>query len=220
MISVLIPNHGRPELLAEAYDSVRHQANVEVEVVIGADPTGRGQSWAVNQAFARSTGEQVLVLDDDDFLWRTDALALLLSTLAAHPEAGAVFSLPQYVDALGLPIETPPRVLAWAAAHPVVTAAVVRRHRLLMHGGGILYRRAWWERAGPWDEALPACQEWEFRLRLLALGLTYVGLPVVTVAYRIHKGQLSARGGRIGRRSAAHAAVRQQIDARYALQEV
>lgn len=216
MISVLIPTYRRPGLLQKAVASAAGQHGVEAEVIVEPDTDGTGQSATLNRALARARGEFVTVLHDDDYYWTDGALAALEGTLRAHPEAAAVYSLPQYVNVFGVPKTTPPSLAAFAAAHPVVTWATLATG-FAVHGGGFLYRRTALAAAGPWDESLPACQEWEYHLRLLSRGERFVACPTVTVAYRLHMGQLSRRGGRIGRRSAVRAALRREIAARYRL---
>jgi GT2 family glycosyltransferase len=209
MNSVLIPTIGRP-WLPEAEASARRQA--ETEVIVEVDTERTGQCATLNRALKRAKGEYVAVLHDDDYYMRPDALTLLRATLDRHPDAAAAYSLPQYVNHLGVSIPTPDVIRAWATAHPVVTTA---KGGLLMHGGGILYRRSWIARAGPWDESLTCCEEWEFHLRLLSLGGVFVCCPVETVAYRVHKTQKSSRRGLLGRRSTARLQVRHAIAAKY-----
>jgi glycosyltransferase involved in cell wall biosynthesis len=216
MISVLIPTRNRPGYLEQAVRSACEQRG-EVEVIVEEDPQATGQSATVNRALARARGEFVTVLHDDDYYVRPDALALLLDTLEGDWRATAAYSLPEYVDAQGVSRGTPENLTAWQAAHRLVTWASVA-DGLVLHGGGILYRRDTWETAGAWDETLPCCEEWEYHLRLLSQGGVFVACPVVTVAYRQHRDQKSALRGptRYARRSAARLEVRKTIRARYA----
>lgn len=220
-VSVLIPTTGRrADWLDVAIASARNQVDAP-EVIVEHDLTGTGQSATLNRAFARSTGDWITVCHDDDFYVRTDATALLLAQARMHPEAGAVYSLPQYVTTDGIAGPTPPRLSQWMTKHPRVRWGSFP-DGLHMHGTGVLYRRDWWTRVGGWDETLPACEEYEFHLRLLYQGCVFLGLPVATMAYRHHAGQKSARRvGTIGRTSARRQEVQRRIRARYraALQE-
>lgn len=214
-VAVLIPTRGtRADLLEQARASAIRQAGA-VEVLVEVDRDGRGQSATLNRAAARATGDWLTVCHDDDFYVREDAVAQLLAAAQATPEAGAIYSLPQYVDAAGVPMATPPRLAAWMDKHPRLTWGAFP-DGLRMHGTGILYRRTWWERVGGWDEHLPACEEYEFHLRLLQAGCLFVACPVVTMAYRQHPGQKSGRRrGTIGRTSAQRRIIRQAIRDRY-----
>jgi len=217
-VSVLIPTAGqRPEYLAEAVVSAQQQrVDARLEVIVEHDPTHTGQSATVNRAFARCTGEWITVLEDDDFYVREDAVGLLLATARLHPEAAAVYSLPQYVSALGEPVPTPPRLAAWMAAHPRVRWGTFP-DGLAMHGSGLLYARTAWDAVGGWDESIPCCEEYEFHLHLLQTGHTFVALPVPIMAYRQHPHQKSGRrnGSGVGRTSARRKAVQEILRRRY-----
>lgn len=215
-ISVLIPTAGlRPAWLEEARASAARQTGVAVEVVVEHDYNGRGQSATLNRAFARSTGAWVTVCHDDDFYVRDDALALMLAQGLAHPEAAAVFTLPQYVLADGTVGPTPTRLTAWMERHPRVRWEDLA-DGLHVHGTGLLYRREWWAMLGGWDESLPCCEEYEWHLRLLSHGAVFVGLPSVVMAYRHHHGQKSGRrAGTYGRTSSRRLAVQRQLRAQY-----
>jgi len=216
VISVLIPTTGhRPVLLAEAMASAVAQVPA-VDVVVEHDTWRTGLSATVNRAARVARGDYLTILSDDDYYLGPTVLQTLRDALDAHPAAGVAYSLPRYVDADGGPRWTPTRPAAWLRAHPVVTwdSLVDGLH---IHGIGLLYRRDWWERAGQWDESLPCCEEWEYHLRLLWRGCAFLGVPVETVAYRVHPGQKSARrSAGYGRRSVNRLAVRRQIRDRYA----
>lgn len=234
-VSVIVPTYHRPAFLAEALASVALQRyppeRFEVIVVHDGPDAARpcwahpipfrwvtqphaGLSAAVNRGMEMARGEYLSILSDDDFLY-PNKLRVLAEYLDAHPEADAVCSLPLYVDARGNSLGTPERSKRWLAANPVITWETVRRRRgLVFHGTGILYRTAMCRHAGPWDVTLTGAEEWEYHLRLLAMGYVFHGLSVVTTAYRIHPGQKS---GRRHRRTAARLALRRLIDARYAL---
>ena len=216
MISVLIPTRNRPETLAVAERSAMSQVvdDHAVEVVVEHDPLGTGLSATINRAARRAKGELLTILPDDDYFVRWDALGGLSATLDLAPGSAAAYSLAQYVDAQGQPIHTPPQLEIWALEHPVVTWASLTGG-FWMHGVGLLYRRAWWDRVGEWDESLPCCEEWEYHLRLLAAGASFVAYPEVTVAYRRHATQKSRMRGPLGRQGTIRRGVREAIRARY-----
>ncbi|MFO1292823.1 MAG: glycosyltransferase family 2 protein [Rubrivivax sp.] len=114
LISIVIPTHNRPELLAEALLSIAGQSARNYEVVIvddGSKPpvskteleehTGvsfnlvrheaaRGVPAAKNAGLAAARGEIVLLLDDDDLL-AVDAVQRITSAFADHPALDCVF---------------------------------------------------------------------------------------------------------------------------------
>lgn len=218
LISVLIPTAGRrPEWLDVARKSVASQYGVpgDVECIVEYDFDGTDQSATLNRAFARSRGRWVTVCHDDDFYVRADALALLHSKARLSPKA-AIYSLPLYVDTDGRPGPTPTRNIEWMRHHPVVTWGSFP-DGLYLHGTGVLYPRSWWESVGGWDESLPCAEEYEFHLRLLSRGCTFIALAVPLMAYRFHPGQKSARRtGAVGRTSARQRAVMRELRKRYA----
>ena len=215
-VSVLIPTHRRPQLLADAIASVAAQDyprdSIEVVVVHDGEPVDReppasmglrlhyriipkaGLSAAVNAAFALAAGRYITVLADDDWMY-PHKLRVLAEALGLYGDAGAVFALGAHIPAD--PEEmviVPPRSVTWLMNNPVVNWATVCRNRgLRIHGTAIMYRRSLWEQYGPWDVTLPTAEEWEFHLRLLYRGETFRAVHSVTDAYRIHADQKSGR---------------------------
>lgn len=126
-LSVLMPVHDpRPEHLEAAIASVRSQAyphwtlciaddgsrsdrvrdilgraqadDPRIRLVTHAEP--RGVAEATNAALALADGEAVVFLDHDDVL-APHALAVIGAAFAAHPEAAAVYSDEDSIDAQG-----------------------------------------------------------------------------------------------------------------------
>jgi glycosyltransferase involved in cell wall biosynthesis len=96
LVSVVIPTHNRPEMLAEALASIKAQTFTDYEIVVvsnGESPEMRAQSHAAsaligaswfslddgnvsvarNFGVARATGEWIAFLDDDD-IWLPEKL--------------------------------------------------------------------------------------------------------------------------------------------------
>ena len=170
-----------------------------------------GKSAAINHAFHLSTGRYIYILDDDDFMHPTKLHTLrgLLDVV----EEDIVWGLPKYVDMAGQPsCQTPNLPARFMSEHPVLTwDKFLKGQQWGVHGTSCMYRRATWEQAGPWDERLTGCEEWEYHMRLLHNGCTFRGVPVVTDYYRIHPGQKS---GRKARRTAQRLAQRQLVRGR------
>lgn len=180
-----------------------------------------GLSAALNRAAALAKGEFLTVVQDDDWIF-PQKLEAALALFAARPEADVVFSLPWYTDADGLHGRCPERLRDWLRAHQTVSVADLRAGaHFLVHGTATVYRRAAWERAGPWDESLATAEEWEYHLRLLASGALFCGQDEVTTAYRQHSGQktgtVKTRHGSFNRRrTVARLEALRTIRARYA----
>lgn len=212
LVSVLIPTHQRPVLLADAIASVAAQDYPadRIEIVVVHDgPTNApapdlhglqgqyyvapkaGLSASVNAAFARSHGHFVTVLADDDWIF-PHKLTVLATALQAFPER-VVYALGMHIAPNGERF-VPPRSVRFLMEQPIVNwDTIVRRRGLRVHGTALMYRRAVWEEHGPWDESLPTAEEWEFHLRLLYQGERFRAVHSVTDAYRIHPSQKSAR---------------------------
>ena len=171
----------------------------------------QGKSAAMNAAFAHSAGEYICIMDDDDFIHpqKFEHMAQILDR--DFPERiDVLWGLPQYVDPVGQPTcrtpNLPDRFMlenAWMTWEKYARCPV-----WAVHGTACMYRRAVWEKAGPWDVELEGCEEYEFHLRILRQGAVFHGYRQVTDYYRIHPGQKS---GRKARRTAARLASRQRV---------
>lgn len=108
-VSVILPTHNRPELLAEAIASVQTQTFSDWELIIVDDasnppaevpcgdvirvirhPASKGGAASKNSGVEHARGEFIAFLDDDDLL-ATDYLERAVSSLSKHPELGGVF---------------------------------------------------------------------------------------------------------------------------------
>lgn len=213
-VSVLLPTFNRPELLAEALASLAEQTVGGFEVLVLNDGgevlhgsvvprrlvgrhdvavrllelPHRGQSAALNAGLALATGTYVTVAQDDDLVLPEKIERLTAALDAAGIDAGAVYSLPQYTDAGGAPIDAPPRLRQYLEAHPVLSWATVQASGLFVHGTATMYRRAALERIDGWDETLATAEEFDLHLRLLQGGWLFEAVDAVTVTYRQHPG--------------------------------
>ncbi len=123
-VSVIIPSHNRPELLADAVSSVmaqRHPVQILVvddgssppvaasgvlargAVTILRNDTARGPSRARNRGLDAATGDFVAFLDDDD-RWLPGKLTACLKAFDAHDtDIGAVAHKTGYRAPAGMP---------------------------------------------------------------------------------------------------------------------
>lgn len=114
LVSVIVRTCGRPQVLRLTLQSLRHQTYRNFEIIVQEDgpPTAQkmiedefadlnikyeatgekvGRSKSGNRALARSKGEYLNFLDDDDFFY-PEHIELMLSTFEEHPDADFVVS--------------------------------------------------------------------------------------------------------------------------------
>lgn len=186
MISVIIPTHNRAHFLKDAIASVLaqdyfqppHSAAFELWVVDdgSTDETGsvvesfgkqvkyhfqehRGVSAARNRGLDLARGDFIAFLDSDD-LWRKDKIGVQMGFMKAFPDAKVC-----YTDEI------------WIRRSVFVNPR--KKHRkysgwifdkvlplCLISLSSALFRRDVFEEIGGFDEDLPACEDYDFGIRL------------------------------------------------------
>lgn len=184
-VAVVIPVRDRPQLLAEAIESIQAQTLRVDEIIVVDDastdqtpdvalemakrdarirllrqPERGGASKARNLGVAQTDAEYIAFLDSDD-LWSPNKLQLQLAKLHANPKAVASFTGIRYLQADGYKDEPLPAALGPTQLREInvlgsTSTAVVRRDTFLDVGG--------------FDEGLPSCQDWDLWLRLERAG--------------------------------------------------
>ncbi|MGH2595731.1 MAG: glycosyltransferase family 2 protein [Actinomycetota bacterium] len=199
-VSVVVPTHDRPDLLARALERIlgqRYDGPIECLVVFDQRepempdvivPKGRTLEVMANTrtpglAGARNTGcaaaaGQLLAFCDDDDEWHPDKLRLQVEALIASPGSP--------VATCGIEIVYQGRVFERLPA-----ATTIRREDLLssrnmqVHSSTLLIRRSAYEGAlGPVDEMIPGSygEDYDYVLRATQLGpIVAVGHPLVRV---------------------------------------
>jgi len=204
IVSVIIPTHNRPQLLADALESVCSQTRLPDEIVVVDDASvvsyrevlerypsggrvtlryhrlvpGGGGSAARNLGAELSRGEILMFLDDDD-TWQPCKVERQLKIFQDHPEAGLVYSGRRAVDEHDQLLFT------------VTPQAEGRIHRLLLQRNyigitsSVALRREVFFEAGGFDPGLPARQDYDLWIR--ATRITAVAYdPEPTVNWMIH----------------------------------
>jgi len=203
-ISVVVRTRNRPDLLAEALDSLVEGEYRRAEVVLvndGGEPPpvpegyplpvvrvdlaeNRGRAGAAEAGIAAATGDHVTFLDDDDL-----AAPEHLATLAGLVSAAGVRVA--YTDA------------AVAVYELDAAGGWVCRERRLPYSrdfdpdvllvdnyipfNTLLIERALFAETGPFDPSLPFFEDWDFLIRLSAL-TRFHHLARVTCEYRHFRG--------------------------------
>lgn len=201
-ISVLTPSYDYGRFIPDAIQSVIGQQGVSVEhfvqdalskdatldvlqrfpSVTWTSEADRGQSDALNRAFASTSGTWVAWLNADEF-YLPGALSWL-HRAGMRTNADVVFGDAVFVDADG-------RFLRLLPQHPI-HRYVLRHYGPTIPSCAALFRRDAMGDA-PWDPSLRRVMDWELYLRLLAEGarMTYVPIPIG--AFRVHESRVTAQ---------------------------
>jgi len=183
MISVIIPTFNRREMLKRAVDSVLEQTFEDWELIVVDDgstdgsgemlgqlPDGRircvrqphqGVSAARNHGIRLARHPWICFLDSDDY-WLPSKLQRQMETLGEHPSYRAVFT-----DEIWIrrgrrvnPRKTHRKYGGWIYRHCLP--------RCIISPSSILIHRDLIDREAPFDEAFPACEDYDLWLRLTA----------------------------------------------------
>jgi glycosyltransferase involved in cell wall biosynthesis len=196
--SVIIPTHGRPDLLLEAVESVLRQTVADFECIVVDDaspepPTlpddprlhlvcreqNGGPPAARNTGIERATGTYLAFLDDDD-VWRPGRLE---AARDAHRRAPVAIC---WQSTLGADIsDATGRVLDGDVKDTVLDG-------MIPHLGTTSIER---ERAERFDERYEASDDVEWWLRVTQK-LEVATNPYVGLLYRVHAGPRSRTGQR------------------------
>ena len=196
--SVIIPTHGRPDLLLEAVESVMQQTVTDFECIVVDDASAEaptlpddprlrlicreqngGPPAARNTGIAAATGKYLAFLDDDD-VWRDGRLA---AARDAHRRAPVAIC---WQSTLGADISrVSGRVLNGDIEDVVLDG-------MIPHLGATSIERA---RAPRFDEKYEASDDVEWWLRV-AQELEVATNPYVGLLYRVHAGPRSRTGQR------------------------
>lgn len=211
LISVVIPTYNRADILPDTLDSVWSQTYRPLEVLVVDDGStdetqqvlktwksrreaadflvcllsqaNQGANAARNRGIREVRGECIAFLDSDD-LWLPDKLRRQMALFEERPEVGAVYcglrhrdlETGQVVEASGLGYPSGsllPQLLIQDVTAPTPC---------------FVLRRACFDRAGLFDESLPARQDWDMWIRV-AEHYPFGCVPEVLVEQREHSGE-------------------------------
>ena len=134
VVSVLTPSYNQARWLpdnlrsvaAQAYPAIEHvvadggSTDGSVQILAAASPTvlwesspDRGQSDAINKAFARSTGDIIGWLNSDDAYFTREVVAKAVRVFQDHPAVGVVYGHGALVNSSGTVLHvlwTPPYI--------------------------------------------------------------------------------------------------------------
>ncbi|MDN5790587.1 MAG: glycosyltransferase [Micrococcales bacterium] len=189
VVSVVLPTHGRPELVRDAITSVAAQTYpgaIELLVVhdreeedpslagpsrdrltitVMSNTRSPGLAGARNSGLERATGEFIATLDDDD-TWHPTKLERQVARFHSDPDilalgAGIRLILPEGRSAL------------WPGRDERITYQMLLRNRVKeLHSSTLIMRRDAFAKAGEYDEGLPNgyAEDYDFVLRVARVG--------------------------------------------------
>jgi glycosyltransferase involved in cell wall biosynthesis len=197
LVTVVIPAYNAGKFLRRAIDSVLNQTYPLVELLViddgSTDETkgilaaydGRfvwesqanlGQAATLNKGWNQAKGEILSYLSADDLLKPT-AVATAVAMLQEHPEVVMAYGDYELIDPSGKVLRT---VTAPEFDYVTMVGEIV-----VQPGPGVFFRRESFRLAGGWDAGLRQIPDYDFWLRLGAVG-PFRRLPEVLAEYRVH----------------------------------
>lgn len=221
LISVVVASYNHQTYVQECLQSVLAQDLQDFEIIVTDDgssdqtvarirelsdpriqlkvlPHNRGACIALNDAILRARGRYITVLNSDDY-FLPGKLSQQVAYLQAHPQVGAVFGLPAFINEQGQVFDDP--------AHRDRNAFVAgerTRHQWLRHffdeGNAlchptVLIRREVYDQLGLYDPRLAQVPDLDMWIRLASHTELQV-LPKALTAFRVRDGLQNASAGR------------------------
>ena len=205
LVSVVITCYNQGAFLSDAIDSVLRQSYRPIEVIVVDDGSNdntkviagqyqsvqyifqfnSGLSSARNTGLDHSSGEYIVFLDADDWLY-PDGIALNAAVLMRQPNAAFVSGWHDKVDATGNQIANEEQMVV-QSNHFI---QLLRGNYIGMHAA-VMYRRSVLERHR-FDTSLNACEDYDLYLRI-AREFEIVSHHEKIAAYRIHGHNMSSK---------------------------
>lgn len=209
LISVVIPTHNRRAAVAEAVQSVVEQRDCPAPEIVVIDDgstdqtaaalrqrfgsrvrvvstANRGVAAARNLGVTEARGDWLAFLDSDD-LWLPNKLPAQLALLATRPDAEICQTEEIWLrDAVRINIPAHLR-------KPCGDIFAASLERCAIGPSSVLLQRRLFERAGGFDESLPACEDYDLWLRITRSTPVWLVDQPLTVKRAGHADQLSRR---------------------------
>lgn len=221
LISVVVASYNHQSYVQECLNSVLAQDFQDFEIVVTDDgssdetvaciqalseprihlkvlPHNQGACIALNDAILRARGQFIAVLNSDDY-FLPGKLGQQLTYLQAHPQVGAVFGLPAFINEQGAVFADPAH-----RDHNAFVAGERTRHQWLRHffdeGNALchptaLVRREVYDRLGLYDPRLAQVPDLDMWIRLACHTGLHV-MPQALTAFRVRDGLQNASAGR------------------------
>ncbi len=217
-VSVVIPIKGRPQLFALTAQSLAEQTYPHWEAVVVDDGSSadefrriaeiagcdqrmrlmknpgprRGAPACRNAGLAASRGEYVVFLDGDDALAPT-CLQRRVEVMKSNPMVDfAVFSTWVF---RAIPGDTR---LFWNQFTSENDLDRFLRFDMPWHTSGPIWKKTSLRQKGQWDDRVLSAQDWEFHIRAVAAGLSYIKVPEPDSFWRVSGVGRSSSSGQTG----------------------
>jgi len=153
----------------------------------------RGQSDALNKAFARMGGEIVGFINGDDLL-APGAAAAVLEAFERNPEIDLVYGEVEWIDADGnVTGRHQGNISSLEELLDIYTVWFGRRQWVQPE---VFLRRSLWEKAGPFSLEYDLAFDYAFWVECLMAGARALRLPRVLAQFRLHEQQKSANAAK------------------------
>lgn len=199
-ISIVTPSYNQAEFLRYTLESIHSQNYPDVEHIVmdGGSTDGsvdiireyapklaywqsqndKGQSDAINQGMARTTGEILAYLNSDDALL-PHSLACVADIFHKNSEIDFVYGAVETIDADNQVIPYPliPSTLNWNQ---------VLSNQITLPQQGVFWRRKVYQQLGDFDSSLHYRMDYDYWIRSLLAGFKWYKLDQFIAQYRVH----------------------------------
>ena len=208
-VSVIIPTYNRGWIIKEAIDSVLTQDYRDFELIVVDDGStdntddilnsyhgdiivfrqeNQGVSAARNRGLAEASGRFIAFLDSDD-LWLPQKLFRQVEFFNKNPEAQICQTEETWIRK-GVRVNPKKRhKKPWGMIFELSLALC------LVSPSAVMIRRSLFEKAGGFDETLPACEDYDLWLRISCRYPVYLIETPLIIKRGGHNDQLSASSG-------------------------
>jgi glycosyltransferase involved in cell wall biosynthesis len=202
-VSVITAAYNHARFIRQCLESVQHQTFRDFEHIVVDDGSsdgtaeilqafGRGITYisqqncgahgAINRAIRASAGDYIALLDSDD-AWLPNKLERQIAETEKVPEAGLIYSLAYVIDGEGnLSQNQKPIGKPFSSSEHAYQDLLRDNHIPALTA---VFKRAYLEEVGYFNESLPALSDWDLWLRL-ANRWPVLFVPEPLALYRVH----------------------------------
>jgi glycosyltransferase involved in cell wall biosynthesis len=183
LVEVIVADDGSSDGTGEFVrkHSLMDSRDGRIQLVLSATTDRRGAQVARNRGMSSARGKLVMFLDSDDVVVPA-GVARLVERLRADSTLDYAYGKVIRTDEQLKPLPGNSSVGAPFSDAPVELAGY---HWPIM---GVVYRRNYLEKVGPWNEALTGSQDWEYQARVKLAGGRGEFVDTVVGYWRHHSG--------------------------------